>query len=150
MMRRETAYKLAGRNHQHGDALADSVQHHDLRLAALPLGQRQTALRMLQDIPHLKAEASDHPCGIRLCYDLAHHHLAGIESLLESQGIRLDNSLVSRLKRSLVRFVEETQVRNASSPQRLIKQSNQVYVKAYEHHPHGDRDETPPELREFK
>ena len=35
-------------------------------------------------------------------------------------------------------------------PQRLIKKSNEIYVKAWEHHAHGDHDDTPLELREDK
>lgn len=147
-MRRETAYKLAGRKHQHSDALAEQVQHHELRLATQLPGARDQALALLLEVPHLRAEPGEHPASLMLSYDLAHHSLTEIEALLQAAGLVLDDSLLSRLKRSIAHFVEETQARNASTPQRLIKQSNQVYVSAYAHHPHGDHDETPPELRE--
>jgi len=35
-------------------------------------------------------------------------------------------------------------------PQRLIKQSHEVYVKAWGAHLHGDHDDTPQELRDYK
>ena len=65
-------------------------------------------------------------------------------------GFHLDRSLLIRLHRALIYYVEDTQVHNLRSPERLIKQSHEVYIQAYAHHLHGDRDETPPELREFK
>ena len=66
------------------------------------------------------------------------------------QGFHLDNSLFSKLTRALIRYCEQTQLHTLRSPQRLIKKSNEVYVKAWEHHLHGDHDDTPPELREYK
>ena len=67
---------------------------------------------------------------------------------LVRQGFHLDNSMYSKLMRTVVYFCEETQMRNMRVPERLIKKSHEVYSKAWEHHPHGDHDETPPELRQ--
>lgn len=150
MMRRETAYKLAGRKHLHGNALQDAQCDHVLRFASTPSGQVGAALECLQQQPYLHAEAAPLENSILLTYDLAHYCLRQIEMMLEEQGFVLDDSLISRLKRSMTHFCEDTRRRNAESPQRLIKQSNQVYVKAWEQHPHGDHDDTPPELREYK
>lgn len=150
MMRRETAYKLAGRRHLQGSTLEETHCSHVLRFAPAPAGQASRALAWLQEQPFLRAEAMRQDDALLVTYDLAHYSLLSIEQALAVQGFVLDDSLISRLKRSLTHFCEETQRRNAQSPQRLIKQSNQVYVKAWEHHPHGDHDETPPELREFK
>jgi hypothetical protein len=52
--------------------------------------------------------------------------------------------------RALIVFSEETELDNLQQPERLIKKSNEVYIKAYEHHPHGDHDDTPPDVREYK
>jgi hypothetical protein len=52
--------------------------------------------------------------------------------------------MYSKLMRTVVYFCEETQMRNMRVPERLIKKSHEVYSKAWEHHPHGDHDETPP------
>lgn len=150
MMRRETAYKLAGRKHMHGNVLADMQCEHVLRFAAEPRGQVEAALRWLGQQPHLNATPARYDDSIFLVYDLAHYSLRQIELMLEEQEFVLDDSLISRLKRAMTHFCEETRRRNAAAPQRLIKQSNQVYVKAWEHHPHGDHDDTPPELREYK
>ena len=72
----------------------------------------------------------------------------GLEKALRNLGYHLDNSLYCKIVRALVYFTEETQLRNLTEPARLIKQSNQVYIKAYQQHPHGDSDDTPVELRE--
>ena len=79
--------------------------------------------------------------------------LIGIEAhagLLRDAGFALENSLYIKLVRALVYFSEETQRHNLLSPERLIKQSNEVYIQAWNHHVHGDHDDTPPELREYK
>jgi hypothetical protein len=69
---------------------------------------------------------------------------------LRDAGFHLDSSLYSKLVRALVYFCEETQRHNLESPERLIKKSNEVYIKVYDQHPHGDHDDTPVELREYK
>jgi len=150
MMRRETAYRLAGRNHQHEDILGDAQRRQEIRFVALPPGQTERAFELLQQFPGLRASLGKAAQTLVVRYDLAHYTLRGIDAYLEEQGFHLDPSLYSKLKRALVYFCEDTQCRNAKAPQRLIKQSNEVYVKAYQHHPHGDHDDTPMELREFK
>jgi len=150
MMRREIAYKLAGRRHQHENVLDAVHSHGDIRFASEPSGQTERALTVLQAMPNLGASHVSHEGMISVSYELAHYNLRMIEDHLLSLGFLLDDSFVARMLRSLTHFREETQMRNASLPQRLIKQSNQVYVKAYDQHPHGDHDDTPMELREIK
>lgn len=150
MMRRETTYRLAGRDHRHEDILGSAVRVQELVFTALPEGQRDQAVAVLAALPGLTITPGREPTRIELKYDLAHYTLRGITSYLEDRGYHLDASLLSKLKRALAYFCEETMARNATAPQRLIKQSNQVYVKAYEYHPHGDHDDTPVELRDFK
>lgn len=150
MMRRETAYKLAGRNHQRDNALDEAHCDYEMSFASNPAGQAERALPLLQQLAFLRAEAGQRPETLSLRYELSHHTLRELETYLEEQGFVLDQSLVSCLRRALAHFCEDTRTRNAASPQRLIKQSNQVYVKAYERHPHGDHDDTPVELREIK
>jgi hypothetical protein len=150
MMRRETAYKLAGRKHQHDNALDGAHCHHIMRFAAEPAGQLARALAVLGQVAYLRVEMGRHADTLSVSYALSHHSLRELEAYLTEQGFVLDQSWVSRIRSAFAHFCEDTQARNASSPQRLIKQSNQVYVKAYEHHPHGDHDDTPVELREIK
>ncbi len=86
--------------------------------------------------------------GLIVCYNLTEYTLAGLEKALISQGFRFQDSLFRRIERALIHFWEETQLRNMRVPERLLKKSNEVYVKAWEQHPHGDHDDTPVDLRE--
>jgi hypothetical protein len=83
-------------------------------------------------------------------YSVLDYSLELIEDALRDAGFHLDSSLYSKLVRALVYFCEETQRHNLESPERLIKKSNEVYIKVYDQHPHGDHDDTPVELREYK
>lgn len=148
MMRRETAYKLAGRNHYHESELEQELRLQEIRFFALPEGQAERAATLLKNLPALAVAVGRRPNSILVRYDLAHHTLRSIESQIEEWGLHLENSLFAKLRRAFVYFSEDTRCRNARAAPRLLKQSNEVYVKAYEHHPHGDHDDTPPELRD--
>ncbi|GAA5159729.1 hypothetical protein [Viridibacterium curvum] len=148
MMPRETAYRLAGRKHRSHDADAeDLLCSHELRLDSAHGEQAAKALTLLQCVPGLAVSLSEHPESLHLRYSLAEHSLEEIESLLVEAGFVLDHSLYAKALRMLTHFCEETRLRNMQAPQRLIKQSNTVYIEAWRHHPHGDHDDTPAELR---
>ena len=68
---------------------------------------------------------------------------------LMSEGLHLDNSLLSKLKRSLAYFCESVQRANVAANEPDIK-SQQAFMKVYERHLHGDRDDTPEEWRSYK
>lgn len=148
MMRRETAYKLAGRKHHHENELEHELRLNEIRFYVIPADQSERARQLLERMPGLGIAAGNRPNSIKVRYDLAHYTLRAIESHLEELGFHLDNSLFVKLRRAIIYFCEDTRCRNATEPQRLIKNSNEVYIKAYEHHPHGDHDDTPMELRE--
>ncbi|MFT3737110.1 MAG: hypothetical protein QM776_19220 [Rhodocyclaceae bacterium] len=147
-MPRETAYRMAGRKHRSHDADAeDLLCSHELRLDTEHGEQAPNALLLLQRLPGLAVSAGEHPESLLLKYSLAEHSMEEIESLLVEAGFVLDHSLYARALRVLTHFYEETRLRNLQAPQRLIKQSNAVYIEAWRHHPHGDHDDTPAELR---
>lgn len=151
MMRRETAYKLAGRRHEHRDAMAAGMEKiRELRFRALPPNQTERAWAALSELPGVSVEAGTHPRSLTVRYSILQYSLESLEEGLATAGFHLDSSLYLKLCRALVHFCEETQRHNLLSPERLLKQSNEVYIKAYEHHPHGDHDDTPVELRDFK
>jgi len=87
---------------------------------------------------------------VGVAYDLRDHTLAELEDELVEKGFHLDNTLISKLTRAFIHYVEETQLHNLEAPERKMKRSNEAYVHAWEQHPHGDRDDTPPEWREYK
>lgn len=118
-----------------------------LRLDALRPEQTEQVRQLLDGIEGLKVVAIGTGC-LEIRYDLTEYTLEGLEKALISQGYSFQDSIYRRVERALIYFWEETQLRNMRVPQRLLKKSNEVYVKAWEQHPHGDHDDTPVELRE--
>ncbi len=152
MLQRDKAYALAGRRHHEPEAeLVQSLRkRRELRFNATPPGQATEAVRRLSALPGVVVEMGLRGDEIRVTYSLAEHAFESIEAILVELGFHLDGSLYARLRRALLRYCEETELRNMHSPERLIKHSNTVYAEAWQHHPHGDHDDTPPELREFR
>lgn len=122
----------------------------EIRFNRLPPNQAEQAARLLAGLENLQVALLPGRTAVSVCYEITEYTLQGLEQALSSQGFHLDNGLYSKILRALVRFCEQTQLHNLGQPERLIRKSNEVYVKAYEHHPHGDHDDTPPELREYK
>jgi len=149
-MRRETAYKLAGRNHQHPVVGAGLEKEREIRFAAFPSNQVGQALQSLRKLKGLVVTEGDRPRALVVRYSVLDYSLEMLEDALRDAGFHLDNTLYSKLVRALVYFCEETQRHNLESPERLIKKSNEVYVTVYDQHPHGDHDDTPMELRDYK
>ena len=116
---------------------------------ALPPGQAQRARALLEGLDGLIVLAG--PDGNRLLvrYHICEYTLEGLETALMSEGFHLDNSLLSKLKRSLAYFCESVQRANVAANEPDIK-SQQAFMKVYERHLHGDRDDTPEEWRSYK
>lgn len=129
---------------------AGSRKHREIRFCKLKQNQVDEAFVLLSALPKLEVAPGTLPNGISVWYEIADHCMEGLEKLLIDRGFHLENTLYCKLIRALVYFTEETQRRNMSQPERLIKKSHDVYSKAWEHHPHGDHDDTPPDLREEK
>lgn len=149
-MRRETAYKLAGRRHDQPAPGTGIVKERDIRFKALPRGQLERAWEVLRALKDLQVERADDPLCLRVRYSVLDYSLETLEDALRNAGYVLDDALYTKLVRALVYFCEETQRHNLDSPERLIKQSQEIYIQAWDHHPHGDHDDTPVELREYK
>jgi hypothetical protein len=122
-------------------------KHREIRFAKLPPGQVERARVLLERLSGLVVVTGALPISVAIWYEIEDHTLEELEGALRHEGFHLDSSLFAKLIRALVYYAEETQLRNLRGPQRLIKKSHEVYSKAWEHHPHGDHDDTPPELR---
>jgi hypothetical protein len=122
-------------------------KHREIRFSKLPPGQIERAQSMLTLLPGIEVAAGLLPTTISVWYEVEDHTMQGLEAALRQEGFHLENTLIAKLIRALVYYSEETQLRNMHGPQRLLKKSHEVYSKAWDHHPHGDHDDTPPELR---
>jgi len=127
-----------------------TTKHRELRFGKLPPGQSDKAFSLLSGLDRLSVERGPRPNTIVVRYEVTDYTFQGLETALADQGFHLDNTLYSKILRAIVYYCEDTQLCNLRSPERLIKKSNEVYVKAWSHHLHGDHDETPPELRDYK
>jgi len=119
--------------------------------AKLPPGQVPEACDFLRRFERMEVEPHTERRAVDVAYDLREHSLEEIETALADKGFHLDSTLLSKLMRALIYYVEETQMHNLDAPQRLLKNTqNEAYTHAWERHPHGDHDDTPPEWREYK
>jgi hypothetical protein len=123
-------------------------KHRDIRFAKLPPNQVEHAGAFLAQLDKCEVAPGFSDLSLSVWYEVTDYTLEGIESALRQQGFHLDNTLYAKLLRALVHYCEQTQLRNMHGPQRLIKKSHEVYSQAWDHHPHGDHDDTPPELRQ--
>ena len=122
-----------------------------IMFAKLPPGQVPQASDFLHRVEHLEVNTQIEQRAIGVSYDLHEHSLEELETALGDKGFHLESSLLNKLVRALIYYVEETQLHNLGAPERLLKKSqNEAYTQAWERHLHGDHDDTPPEWREYK
>ena len=128
----------------------DLHKQRDIVFAKFPPGQVPEAAGQLSTLERINAEVLLQKRAVEVDYDLSDYTLRELEDHLVDRGYHLDNTLMSKLVRALIHYSEETQLRNLQAPERLIKKSHEAYIQAWEHHQHGDHDDTPPDWREYK
>lgn len=127
----------------------DLEKSREIYFHPLPDGQAQRALILLEGLEGLEVTAGEAGHCLLVSYHICEYTLEGLETALMSQGFHLDNSLLYKLKRSLAYFTESVQRSNVEANEPDLK-SQQAFMKVYESHLHGDRDETPEEWRDYK
>lgn len=117
---------------------------------ALPEGQAQRARDLLDGLDDIVASVPVEDGNVlTIKYNVRNYSQEGLEKALAAQGFHLDGSLMQKLKRALVYFCEKVQRENLAINAPDVK-SQQVFAQVYEHHMHGDKDETPEVWREYK
>lgn len=127
----------------------DMKKQRDIHFHAIPTDQATQAARLLSRHDDLHVAAKPSELAITVHYEITSWTLISIEEHLAEAGFHLDGSLLHRLKRALIHYTETVQLENLHHPEREYK-TKEVYIHAWEHHPHGDYDETPEELREYR
>ncbi len=127
---------------KHRDILFDPVHDQDD-------APSQRAMLLLADAPGI---INLHPTSntqLHISYDLRIVNLDIIETALKEVGFHLDNSLMSKLRRALCQFTEETQCLNMGY-HTDSKTTRDIYICRYLRRPHGCRDERPSHWREYR
>jgi hypothetical protein len=127
----------------------DLEKSREIVFHALPAGQVERAWVLLEGLDGLTVVEGPSVNTLLVRYHVCEYTLEGLEMALMSQGFHLDNSLMSKLRRALAYFCESVQRSNVAANEPDIK-SQQAFMKVYERHLHGDRDETPEEWRGYK
>lgn len=100
----------------------------------------------VQGVEHIMATTQD---SMHIHYDLRHITLQTIESALMEVGFHLDNSLLSKMKRALFYYIEETQLMNLGHDQNQTNSTVDVFINCYHQRQHGCRDQRPTHLRQY-
>ncbi|MBU0689241.1 MAG: hypothetical protein KJ850_06840 [Gammaproteobacteria bacterium] len=88
---------------------------------------------------------------LRIRYSVVHYSLEGLQKALQKEGFVFNFSLLDRIKHTLIHYCEDVQYHNLKTPEPRTKNNSQeVFVKAYEQHPHGDHVDISPESSEAK
>ena len=130
---------------------SDLRKKREILFSKFPPGQVPEAADDLQRLEDIEVSARFEERAVGVAYDLQQHTLRELDEHLVDKGYHLDNTLLSKLIRAFVHYVEETELHNLEAPDKPRKKSQHTaYTQAWERHPHGDHDDTPPEWREYK
>jgi hypothetical protein len=129
----------------------DPQASHDLYFAAEPAGQIERAHVLLSGLEKLHVEINAEANKLRISYSLRDYSLEGLEGALKKAGFCFKENLLNKLSKQLIYYCEDVQYHNLNTPEHLTKSNTPViFAKLYENHPHGDHDDTPKDLREYK
>ncbi len=127
------------------------LKHRLLVFSADPPGQAERALELLKGLDNLVVERAAQPNSLYVGYSLLDYSLAGLERGLHKEGFTLDHSALNQFRRKLIHYSEDVEYHNLNTPEFPAKRrEREVFVKIYDRHLHGNHDDTPRELREYK
>ena len=107
------------------------------------------AIRLLKDIDGIQDVSRLNAYTINVSYDLHSITLNAIEDALQEIGFHLDNSIMSKLKRALFYYAEDTQLANLGYDHAESKSTLEIFVSRYTQRSHGCRDERPQYFRRY-
>ncbi len=129
----------------------EALKQRELVFSSEPSGQAERAYALLKGLDRFEVERGDNPNALRISYSLLDYSLEGVEQALIKEGFRLDDAALNQIERKLIHYREQVEYHNLNISEWPAKgRDREAFVKAYEHHLHGDHDDTPPELREYK
>jgi len=116
-----------------------------------PANQIDQVYLLLSGMENLKVERGSKPDSLVVYYSVEHYSLEGLKKALSREGFSFKLGFFGVIFEKLVNYCEDVQYHNLSIPEHNTKKNPpEIFVKIYDHHPHGNHDDTPKELREFK
>ena len=116
-----------------------------------PPDQIFAAYILLVGLENFHVEMGPHPNCLRIRYSIKHYSLEALEKALKREGFKLETRFIDKIKNQLIHYCEDVQYHNLKTHvPRTKNNAQEIFVKAYELHPHGDHDDTPKDLREAK
>jgi len=113
--------------------------------------QVEYAYQFLSGLADCMVERTTNQNTLCVTYNLHNHTLEGLENTLTEAGFNLDRSVLHNIERNVIYYSEDTICHNMDIPMKPTKKNERkVFIKAYDQEPHGDHDDTPPELRDYK
>jgi len=135
------------------DRPASTLKVRDLRFCPLHPNpdQAESAFQLLARLDTVMGVVKESTTCLVLTYDVTEITLAEIEDALTELGFHLDNGLLCRLKRALYHFTEENERANHSAQPvlRMPSDAREAFVRQYQRHRHGCRDDRPQHWREY-
>lgn len=126
----------------------DLFKYREIRLHPLPAGQASAAARCLGELDGVATLAHPFDARVTVAYHVDRVQYVQLLGWLAEHGFHLDNSLLSKLKTALIEYSETVQLHNLGVPAAALK-TGPAYSRIYDRHLHGDRDDTPEELRRY-
>jgi hypothetical protein len=132
------------------------IKHREIHFCPIHANpdQAHSAVFIINDLQGvLMSHALDHH-RIKLAYDLEKITLEEIETILRNEGFHLDNSILSKIKRSIVFYCEEASREN-SRDERLIQEvhdrhkSDVIYLRPTKKKLCDCRDNRPEHWRQY-
>lgn len=116
-----------------------------------PDNQLDQAYLLLSGLENFHVQKCTEDNCLTISYSVQHYSLEALEKALAREGFKLKYSWLENLKRQLIHYSEDVQYHNLKTPEHHVKKTPpEIFVQVYEHHPHGNHDDTPKELRDFK
>ena len=128
----------------------DIVKHREIRFQGPHPDpeQSRSALALLEDADGVIELEAPEPLLLNVTYDVRFITLQEMESALDRVGFHLDNSLLSKVRRTIWYYAEDTQRANLGcdgSPDCTAR----VFVNRYQQLEHGCRDDRPQHWRRY-
>lgn len=129
----------------------DLIKHRDIHFMSpqAELDPAAAAHSLLSQIEGIIASNPLHSHCVSVTYHLGKISLNDIDDILQEVGFHLDNSILSKLKRALFYYAEETQLANLGYDHAESKSTLEIFINRHSQLPHGCRDERPTHLRRY-